>query len=332
MLHDSDGQALRTTEPVVDGLPNYFASIDFPSAHPRISVAAGETADFERLTEAAVTALAPARGMRQFVSAGDVVFIKPNVGFDRPPAWGATTHPAVLRALIRMCLQAGADEVLVADHPIESPEVCFARSGIGEAAVAAGASIVLPARSMFSTLVARAHRPDPSAAEALGRWPVFYKPLKRATKVIGVAPVKDHNLCGASMALKNWYGILGGPRNRFHQVIHGIISDLAWLISPTLTVADGTRVLMRNGPTGGRASDVRPGGCFGRPVVVASVDPVACDAWCFEKLLGRDPTQLAYLGLAKAKIAKEIDRGAHRFAESDWRVYARQGKVVTTGV
>ena len=38
-----------------------------------------------------------------------------------------------------------------------------------------------------------------------------------ATKVIGVAPVKDHNLCRASMTTKNWYGLLGGRRNQFHQ-------------------------------------------------------------------------------------------------------------------
>mgnify|MGYP003348064043 CR=1 FL=1 len=54
---------------------------------------------------------------------------------------------------------------------------------------------------------------------------MFYKPFKDATKVIGVSPVKDHNLCKATVTMKNWYGLLGNPRNQFHQNIHGIITD-----------------------------------------------------------------------------------------------------------
>ncbi len=167
---------------------------------------------------------------------------------------------------------------------------------------------------------------------ALGRWPIFHRPLADATKVIGVAPIKDHNLCSASMNLKNWYGLLGGRRNQFHQAIHDIVSDLGLMMSPTLVIADATRVMMRNGPTGGRISDVRDGGELGRPAVIASVDPVACDAWCYEHLLGRDPAKLAYLDLAEAKIKAQIASGAKRIAERDWRVYERQGQLVTTSV
>jgi uncharacterized protein (DUF362 family) len=92
------------------------------------------------------------------------------------------------------------------------------------------------------------------------------------------------------------------------------------MVSPTLMIADGTRVLMRNGPTGGRLSDVKPA-----HTVVASVDPVACDAWCYENLLERDPAKLAYLELAQQKLATKPVR---RLGERDWRVYQRQGLVV----
>jgi uncharacterized protein (DUF362 family) len=160
----------------------------------------------------------------------------------------------------------------------------------------------------------------------------LYPPLAEATRVIGVAPVKDHNLCGGSMSLKNWYGLLGGRRNQLHQSIHEAISDLALLISPTLVIADATRVMMRNGPTGGRISDVRPGGELGRCAVIAAVDPVACDAWCYQNLLGRDPGQLTYLALAQQKIQAQIAAGERRFGQSDWHVYERQGKVVRGNV
>jgi len=167
-------------------------------------------------------------------------------------------------------------------------------------------------------------------AEVLETWPALSRPLSEATKLIGIAPVKDHGLSGASITMKNWYGLLGGRRNRFHQAIHEIISDLATMFSPTLVIADATRVMMRNGPTGGRLSDLSPGGVLGRAAVVASVDPVACDAWCIERLLGRDPAGIAYLELAQRKIGERIARGEVRFAERDWKVYERSGLLAKT--
>ena len=76
------------------------------------------------------------------------------------------------------------------------------------------------------------------------------EPFTGITKLIGVTPVKNHQRAGASMTLKNWYGLLGGRRNQFHQDIDGIIVELAMLIRPTFVVLDGTQSMMTNGPTG----------------------------------------------------------------------------------
>ena len=331
LLHDPEGNAgLPDYASAVGGLKDYFAEVAFPPSHPRISVAIGGEGGFERMVRSAVGGLDPDAGMRRFVGAGDVVLIKPNVGFDRPPHLGATAHPEVVRGVIRLCREAGASEVLLADHPIEAPQVCFARSGIAEVAREEGAAVITPAPDRFAMVALRDREPEVADDEVLGRWPLFYEPLVRATKAIGVAPVKDHNLCSASVNLKNWYGMLGGRRSRFHQAIHETISDLALMFSPTLVIADATRVMMRNGPTGGRVSDVRPGGSLGRPAVVASVDPVACDAWCYERLLGRDPTALRYLELAERKIGMQVAGGAGRFGLRDWRAYERRGLLAMT--
>jgi uncharacterized protein (DUF362 family) len=79
--------------------------------------------------------------MGRFISRGDVVCIKPNVGFDRGPALGSTTNPVVVRAVIRLCREAGAKRIIVADNPIEDPAACFAKSGIKAAAEAEGAEV-----------------------------------------------------------------------------------------------------------------------------------------------------------------------------------------------
>ena len=333
LLYDPTGDAgLRKPSDATARLKDFFAGVDFPVSNPRISVATGSEQEIEKLVRAAVAGLDPSRGIKRFVTTKDVVLIKPNVGFDRVPRLGATTNPEVLRYVIRLCREAGAQKIVVTDNPIEAPEACFARSRIKAVAEAEGATVVLPARNRFRTLVIRDGKPDPRRGEALGRWPVLYGPLAEATRVIGLAPIKDHNLCSASMNLKNWYGLLGGRRNQFHQAIHNIVSDLGMMMSPTLVIADATRVMMKNGPTGGRADDVKPGGELGRPAVIASVDPVACDAWCYRHLLGRDPAKLAYLELAHKKIAAQIAEERQRFGEHDWQVYDRQGKIVTTSV
>jgi uncharacterized protein (DUF362 family) len=96
--------------------------------------------------------------------------------------------------------------------------------------------------------------------------------------------------------------LLGGRRNQFHQDIHEIVSDLSIMIRPTLTIVDGTRVLMENGPTGGDPSNVRDGNA-----ILAGVDPVAMDAWAFEHLLQRPGRLPDYLYMAEQKGSGKVN-------------------------
>jgi uncharacterized protein (DUF362 family) len=330
-LYDPVGDAgLQPPEPI--HLKDYFARIkaDLPASAPRISAAFASAGSFdslpkiEQMVRAAVGGLDKDLGMGRFVEKGETVMIKPNVGFDRGPSLGATTNPDVVRAVIRLCREAGAARIIVADNPIEDPAACFAKSGIKAAAEAEGAEVIIHSDAHDAPVQVRATAPDGAKGEALGTWPIFWKPLKEADKVIGIPPIKDHNLCFASMSMKNWYGLLGGRRNQFHQAIHNIISDLGFMMRPTLIVVDGTRVMMRNGPTGGRLDDIKVGGVNGTPAIVASVDQLASDSWCVQKLLGRDPAQLQYLNLAWEKFGNDPSRIVAR----SWQEYQTQGKVV----
>jgi uncharacterized protein (DUF362 family) len=235
-------------------------------------------------------------GLTHYVKPDDIVLVKPNVAFDRSPNLGATSNPELLEILIRMLMvDCRAQEVRVADNPIESPADCFAKSGIRYASEKAGGRIYLPDSNAFKML-------QTPGAELIGQWWFFHRPFTNVDKVIGLAPVKDHNLCGASIGMKNWYGLLGGTRNQFHQDIHGIVSDLTLMIKPTLTIVDGTHVLMQNGPTGGDPSNVRAGNA-----VLAAVDPVAVDAWAYEHLLERGRDYPEYMFKAEAKGSGSID-------------------------
>lgn len=234
-------------------------------------------------------------GITHYVKPGDVVLVKPNVAFDRSPLLGATSNPELLEALIQLLLiDCRAAEVRVADNPIESPADCFAKSGIRLATERSGGQVYLPDSNAFDIL-------ETPGAILIEQWDFFKRPFRNVNKVIGIAPVKDHNLCQASLGIKNWYGLLGGRRNQFHQDIHEIVSDLSLMIKPTLTILDGTHILMKNGPTGGDPSDVKSG-----DVVLAGIDPVALDTWAFENLLGREQLP-EYLYKAEAKGSGRID-------------------------
>lgn len=328
-LHDPKGDAGLQPPPPIR-LKDYFAKIaaDYPASAPRIACAFGTLDDVEEMVRRAVKSLDPELGIRRFIAKGDVVCLKPNVGFDRGPLLGATTNPDVVRAVITLCKEAGARRVLVADNPIENPAACFAKSGIRAAAEQAGAEVLIHASAHDAPVQVRAGQPDPARNEALGTWPIFWKPLEQADKVIGLPPIKDHNLCYASMSMKNWYGLLGGRRNQFHQAIHNIVSDLGFMMSPTLIIADATRVMMKNGPTGGRLDDIKIGGVAGRLAVIASVDQLACDSWCYQHLLGRDPAKLAYLDMAYAKFGN----ASTRLTTRSWQEYKQQGKIVETTI
>ena len=230
------------------------------NGYPHLAVVHGKEA--EKMVRAAVETLG---GMGRFVSPGDKVLLKPNAAWDRQPEQAANTDPAVVAAVVKLCLDARASEVWVTDVSVNDPYRSFARSGIEDAVKKAGGRIRFTTEHDFVLTDLK--------GESLKVWPVsvFYH---QADKVINLPVVKHHSLSKCTMAMKNLYGTLGGQRNRLHQDINTAIADLASAIRPTLTVMDATRVLKRNGPTGGNLSDVSA-----ENTIIAGTDIVSVEAY-----------------------------------------------------
>ncbi len=242
-------------------------------------------------------AIAELGGMGRFVARGDAVLVKPNMAWDRTPEQAANTNPEAVAEVVRLALGAGARKVLVTDVPVNEVRRCFERSGVARAVTAAGGQIVLPESARF--------REVDLGGTVLRAWPVL-DPFLEADKVINLPVAKQHELTGATLGLKNWYGMLGGLRMRLHQRIDESLADLAAFLRPTLTVLDAYRVLMRNGPSGGSVEDVAL-----RKTVIAGTDPVAVDAYAARALWGLDPGSLRCL-----ELAAERGLGSLRLAES----------------
>jgi uncharacterized protein (DUF362 family) len=273
-----------------------FRLRDKPADLPELVVAKND-ADPAALVQKALAALG---GMKRFISRGDIVVIKPNIGWDRTPIHAANTNPKVVAEVVRLAYDAGAKRVIVTDASCNEPNRCFQRSGIWKSAYEVGAEIIIPAAHRFRSMRLK--------GEVLDEWPV-YTALVNADKVINVPIAKHHNLSKYTAAMKNWYGVLGGRRNRLHQNIDVSIADLATFMQPTLTIVDAVRVLMRNGPQGGNVADAKD-----MNTIIATTDQVAADAYgC--TLIGRTAEELPYLKMGHERGLGTMHWQNLRFAE-----------------
>jgi uncharacterized protein (DUF362 family) len=281
------GGAALGLGPSLRGGMNGWGTAAGADAGPDLGIGLGDSP--KAITKAAVEALG---GMSRFVGRGDVVIIKPNIGWDRTPQLAACTNPEAVVALIEMCQDAGAKKVVVMDNTINEVKRCYVRSGISAAAQAAGASVPYPNDRHLKKI--------PLKGEWLKDWQV-YTDFLEADKFINAPIAKHHSLSRVTLGMKNLMGAIGGPRNQLHQKIDQGIVDLARFFKPTLTVLDAYRILVRNGPQGGRPSDTKL-----QKTVVAGRDIAAVDAMG-AGFFGIRPEELLFLRLAAETGLGRID-------------------------
>jgi uncharacterized protein (DUF362 family) len=237
-------------------------------------------------------AIAVVGGIKRFVAKGDVVIVKPNIGWDRTPEQAACTNPDVVKAVVELCVDADAKQVIVMDNTINPARRTYARSGIAKAAKEAGAKVPYVNPHHLKKMALN--------GEWFKEWEV-YTDFVEADKIINVPIAKTHSLSRLTMGLKNWLGAIGGPRNQLHQGLDYAMIDLAKFFKPVLTVLDAYRILLRNGPQGGRLSDAQL-----YKTVVAGVDYVAVDA-LGATFFEIKPEELPYLQLASERGIGSID-------------------------
>jgi uncharacterized protein (DUF362 family) len=237
-------------------------------------------------------AVAEIGGMGKIIARGDVVMVKPNIGWNRTVEQAACTNPEVVRALIELAFNAGAKKVLVMDNTCHKAEDCYQRSGIEAVAKKAGAEVRYSDENRLAS--------HDFKGEYLGEWPVF-RDFLEVDKFINVPILKHHGSSGLTIAMKNLYGILGGNRGKLHRDMGENIADLAKGFTSHLVLVDAFRVLMRNGPVGGRLSDVEL-----RQTVIASTRIMHADV-AATVLFGTDPRQVEFLQAAAARKMGEIE-------------------------
>lgn len=219
---------------------------------------------------------------------GKKVILKPNlVEYDHVAP--INTSPLLIAAAYDVFRSRGAAEVVIAEGPGHR------RDAIGLAEQAGYRDAV----EKFETRFVDLNRDDVSPAGALADLDPFYFPntVLGADLIVSLAKMKTHHWAGATLSMKNLFGLVPGsvygwPKNQLHHIgIDRSIVELNRRFRNTFAIVDGIVAMEGNGPIQGTP---RPCG-----VVVMGPDVVAVDATCC-RIMGIEPEKVVYLGSSKS--------------------------------
>ncbi len=225
-------------------------------------------------------------GMGTFVSRGQTVVVKPNIGWDRQPEMGANTNPELVGRIVEHCLEAGARRVYVFDHTCDEWRACYTNSGIEKAASDAGAQVV-PANSeryYHDISIPEGSRLTEAKEHEL---------ILESDVLINVPVLKHHGGASITVAMKNLMGNVWDRRFYHRNDLHQCITDYATYRKPDLNVVDAYRVMMRNGPRGVSVEDV-----VTMEAQVISTDIVAADA-ASSLMFGLQPAEVGHIRMGE---------------------------------
>ncbi len=234
-------------------------------------------------------------GMSQFVRPGQKVLLKVNLLSATPPERGIVTHPAVVKAVIRLVQEAGGMP-LIADSPGTSVPYTqaglrrvYKASGLLEVAERTGAAL------NWDTSYEEVSHPEGFLIKRLE----VIKPVLEADVVISMPKLKTHALMTFTGATKNLFGVVPGfAKGIFHARMRNVthfalmLLDLISLVKPALVLMDAVVGMEGNGPSTGPLRDVG--------VILASRDSVALDAVA-TSMVGFDPLKVPTLREAAAR-------------------------------
>lgn len=253
-----------------------------------ISVVKGE--DYFSNTLKAVEQLG---GMEKFVSRGSKVAILANPQRNNP---GAFTKPELVKAVIRMCRDAGADRVTCVSL---LPEKNWESTGLLSVVNEEGGKLVI-VDNRDEAGFKKVPIPNGVALKEAQIMNEFY-----SHDVFITMPItKDHAGNKFTGTLKNMMGLNYSKSNRtFHlknwttdinaiRHLDQCIADLNTIVKPDLCVVDATEFITTNGPFG-------PGEIIKPKKVIAGTDRVAIDSYCC-RLWGLEPENIITIQEAAA--------------------------------
>lgn len=204
-------------------------------------------------------------GISAFIKPASKVLVKPNLLMAKDPEFGITTHPEVVRAVIRLLKEINC-RIYVGDSPsvwgryIENVDQVYERTGMTKVCAEEGVELV-----KFDKRRMRDKFP-------LTTW------LDECDHLVNLPRFKTHELTLLSGGIKNLFGLVSGTfktelhKNYFNiEDFCDILVDVYQEARPALTIIDGITAMEGDGPaTAGKLRQAN--------ILLAGVDCVALDS------------------------------------------------------
>jgi uncharacterized protein (DUF362 family)/Pyruvate/2-oxoacid:ferredoxin oxidoreductase delta subunit len=233
----------------------------------RVALVACDNYDDTEVYRAVKSGIDLIGGINAFVKPGEKIVLKPNVLIGASPEKCVCTHPAILRAVGKLFLEAGA-AVSYGDSP-----------GFGGAALnmrLAGLKQVADELNIPLAEFSRGKEVSHREALLVKRF-VIAEGVLATDGLVSLAKLKTHGLTRMTGAVKNQFGCVPGLlKNQFHARMPDpynfatMLVDLNTLIKPRICIMDAVMAMEGNGPRSGRPRKLG--------VLLFSKDPVALDA------------------------------------------------------
>jgi uncharacterized protein (DUF362 family) len=217
---------------------------------------------------------------------GKRVLLKPNlVEFDSSTV--INTDASIIAAAVELFHRLGASDIRIGEGPGHR------RDTLDLADDARYRATIPKFESIFTDL----NRDDVSPIRGFADEPEFYFPntVLGADLIVSLAKMKTHHWAGATLSMKNLFGLVPGavygwPKNKLHYIgIPRAVVELSRHFRNTFAIVDGVVGMEGNGPIQGTP---KPAG-----VLVMGRDLVAVDSTCC-RIMGIDPEKVEYLRMA----------------------------------
>jgi uncharacterized protein (DUF362 family)/NAD-dependent dihydropyrimidine dehydrogenase PreA subunit len=193
-----------------------------------------------------------ALGVENDLRTGMKVTIKPNLLAARYPEQAATTHPAVISAVIGWLRDKGIENITIAD----SPGGVYKHGNLKAVYESGGYMALKDAAELnFDTGYKTATCPDNYINKSFN----IINPVKNADYIINIAKLKTHGLTTVTGGIKNLFGVIPGLQKPEWHMKYPHINDfcrmlieLALVVKPQVTMIDAVETMEGNGPLNGR--------------------------------------------------------------------------------
>ncbi|MDI6731148.1 MAG: DUF362 domain-containing protein, partial [Candidatus Margulisbacteria bacterium] len=263
----------------------------------KVSLIKCSSYDQSEVDSAIQQTLAAMGGLESFVKLGQKVLIKPNLLMSAEPDKGITTHPTIVKSVIKAVKQLGAIP-LVGDSPgFELSKRAVEKCGFLQ--------VINEEQAIFCDF---GQGKEVEFKEGFVCKKIFLaKELLGCDVIINLAKLKTHGFIGITAAVKNLFGCIPGLlKSQLHLRYPNkndfdlMLLDLLRIIKPAINIVDAVVVMEgEGGPTTGNLRKMN--------LIACGTDAVAVDAVC-ALLTGKQPQDFNFLRLAGTKNVGETDQ------------------------